>query len=332
MKINAALTRFLRGKIFTLFVLLAILVAFFGITTKGMLFIPMNLKVILNAMVLASFVVTGVGLLLIFGGIDLSTGAVGSLAAVIISTLIVKAGWAWWTAFLAGMTAGAFVGFVNAVFINEMDFQPFIATLGMTQVATGVMYIVGKGTPVSITNNTVINWIGRYELFGVIPFNNLLALICLLGYGFMLAKTEFGRKIYLCGGNRNAARLTGINPKRISYFLFINCGALSAFAAFVLTCRLGGTTMQGMTSFQFTAITAALLGGVTFGGGGGSIFGCFLGIMIINVFQNGLTLLSVNVHIQTIFNGMILVLALAVDIINARRQRLAVLRDAAKTS
>jgi ribose/xylose/arabinose/galactoside ABC-type transport system permease subunit len=309
--------------------MLILLLAVFGAATKGMLFLSANIMVILNAMVLASFVVTGVGLLLIFGGIDLSTGAVGSFTAVLMATLIVKVHLPWWLASLACISTGALCGFVNAIFINEMNFQPFIATLAMSQIATGFMYIVGKGTPVSISD-PVIQWIGRSKIFGAAPFNNILALICLLIYGFILSKTEFGRKIYLCGGNRTAARLAGINVKKMSYIMFTNCGMLAGFAAFVLTCRIGGTTMQRMTSFQFTAITAALLGGITFGGGGGTIQGCFIGIMIINVFQNGLTLLSINVHLQTIFNGMILVIALALDIFSARRQRKAVLKAAAR--
>jgi ribose/xylose/arabinose/galactoside ABC-type transport system permease subunit len=322
-----SLKSFFSSKIFTLLVMLALLVVFFGIASKGMFFLSINLRLILNSIVVASFVVTGVGYLLIFGDIDLSSGAVGTFAAVAMSTLITNVGLPWWVAFIVCIGCGMLCGLINALFINELNFQPFIATLAMSQVATGFIYVVGKGIIINI-DNPVITWFGTAKLGGLIPYNNIFALLSLLIYGFILAKTKFGRKIYLCGGNRTAARLAGINPKKISYILYMNCGALSSMAAFTLACRIKSGTPQGTVSFQFSGITAALLGGVTFGGGGGSILGCFIGLLIIYVFQNGLNLLSVNSHLQTIFNGFILVIALALDMFSANRQRKAVLKAA----
>jgi ribose/xylose/arabinose/galactoside ABC-type transport system permease subunit len=327
---SSGIKKFLNSKIFTLIILLALLLGVFGIASRGQIFIPTNLRLILNASVTASFVVTGVGLLLIFGDIDLSSAAVGTLAAMVMSILHSQYNWPVYVAIPLCLFIGLFCGFINAVCINELKFQPFIATLAMAKVAEGLMNALARGNVWSLRHPFIV-WIGDYRLFGVLPFNNLLAMACLLIYGFVLAKTEFGRKIYLCGSNRGAARLAGINPKKISYFLFMNCGALSALAAFILSARIHGSSIEGISSFQFTAITAALLGGVTFGGGGGSIIGCLFGILIINVFQNALTVLSVNVHLQTIFNGMILVIALTIDIFSARRQKRAILRETLKS-
>jgi ribose/xylose/arabinose/galactoside ABC-type transport system permease subunit len=176
------------------------------------------------------------------------------------------------------------------------------------------------GKTVNIKDPAIV-WIGTGKIADFLPVTIIIALVAILIYGIVLAKTKFGRSIYLCGGNRQAARLAGLNPRRLSYLLFANSGMLGALAGILYAGRLKVGNLTGTNTYAFPAITAAILGGISFGGGSGGMLGCFIGLLIINGFNNGLTVLGVTPYWQSVASGLLLLLALTFDYISTKNAK-----------
>jgi ribose/xylose/arabinose/galactoside ABC-type transport system permease subunit len=314
--------KFLTSKIFTLLVLLAVIVVFFWALSPKHSFTSLNnIKNILNAMVLYTLFAIAEGMLIIFGEIDLSPGYIGTASGVLLAALLAFTGLPWFVAIILCLMLGIAFGLLNALLINELGFQGFIATLATGSfVARGVAYIMVSGKTVNI-KDPVIVWIGTGKILDFVPFTIIISLVFILVYGIILAKTKFGRGIYLCGGNRQAARLSGLNPRRLSYILFANSGMLGALAGILYAGRLKVGNLTGTNTYAFPAITAAILGGISFGGGSGGMLGCFLGLLIINGFNNGLTVLGVTPYWQNVASGLLLLLALTFDYITNRNAK-----------
>lgn len=306
--------KYLTSKQFTLICLLAVIIIFFELTSPGNSYLkPGNIRNILNSMVLYTLFAIGEGMLIIFGQIDLSPGYIGTTAGVMVAGLLWMTGIPWFIVIILSLLLGIVFGLLNAFLINELGFQGFIATLATGQfIARGFAYVVVSGKTVNINNDAIL-WIGTGKLFNFIPFTVIISLAAILIYGIILAKTKFGRSIYLCGGNWQAARLAGLNPKKLSYILFANCGMLGALAGILYAGRMKVANLTGTSAYAFPAITAAILGGISFGGGSGGMFGCFLGLLIINGFNNGLTILGVTPYWQSVASGILLLIALTFD-------------------
>lgn len=316
------LKKILTSKIFTLLVLLAVIVVFFEFASTNFSYLkPSNIKNILNSMVLYTLFAIAEGLLIISGEIDLSTGYVGVVSGVLLSALLATSGLPWVAVVVLCLLVGAAFGLFNAFLINELAFQGFIATLATGAfIARGLAYILVDGKVIKIENPAIL-WAGTGKIFEVFPVSIILALVLITVYGIILAKTKFGRSIYLCGSNRNAARLAGLNPRRLSYILFANSGALGALAGMLFVARMKAGNLTGTASYSFPAITAVILGGISFGGGSGGMLGCFLGLLIINGFNNGLTVMGVTPYMQSVFSGVLLLLALTLDFFSNKRQK-----------
>jgi ribose/xylose/arabinose/galactoside ABC-type transport system permease subunit len=314
---KAALRKFLGTKIFTLLLILLIIVIIFAVFSKGAFLQWKNIRSIVNNMVVVTFLTVGASLLLISGNIDLSTGAIGTLCGIILSKLLAN-GIPWPTALIVSLATGAAFGTFNAVLINELRFQAFIATMAVASITQGLTYVVSDAQSIKIKDAAMVA-LGSKEILGVIPVTIVVALAAFLIYGIILNKTKFGRSIFLIGGNWHAARLSGLHPKKISYILFINSGTLGGLAGILLAARLRTGTVQGIINSQFSGMTAAILGGVSFGGGVGGLGGVFIGLLILNSFNNGTMVIGVTTYWQTVASGLLLFLALTFDWIRARR-------------
>jgi ribose/xylose/arabinose/galactoside ABC-type transport system permease subunit len=137
----------------------------------------------------------------------------------------------------------------------------------------------------------------------------------------VLAKSKFGRTIYLVGGNPVASKLAGINSKGISYFLFINCSVLGGLSGIVYTSRSSQGSLLALANDQFTGMTAAILGGISFGGGSGGMGGAFLGLLVIKTFNKGMTIVGASSYLTTVLSGALLLAALTIDYFSVRRQQ-----------
>jgi ribose/xylose/arabinose/galactoside ABC-type transport system permease subunit len=321
METTSQARKFLKSKSFTLIILFVIIAAFFSIISKGSYFTLSNLRNVLNAMVLYILLAIAEGVLIIFGEIDLSPGYFGTTCGVFIALLTTTYGLPWYIALVLALALGAGAGLFNAVLINEFGFQSFIATLATGQfIAKGMSYVICGGKTIPIKND-VLEFLGSGKIGKYVPAAIIIALVLLIFYGIMLSKTKFGRSIYLCGGNRNAARLSGLNPRRLSYILYANSGALGALAGIIYAARMKGGNLVGTNLYAFQAITAAILGGISFGGGSGGMFGCFLGLLVINSFSNGLVVMQVSSYWQSCASGVLLLIALSLDYLSTRNAR-----------
>jgi ribose/xylose/arabinose/galactoside ABC-type transport system permease subunit len=311
--------KFLRSKLFTLLLLLALIVAFFAYKSGGGMLKPINLRSILSQIVISSILTIGAGCLMISGQIDLSTGAVGTLCGVVMAVML-RAAVPWPVAIILALVLGCFIGFVNAVLINELNFQGFIATMAMASVTQGLTYAASNAQSVAIEVE-IVTTIGNGKfLHNTVPYAMLGVFAIFLFYGIMLWRAKLGRQIYLVGGNPKAAYLSGINPRRMSYLLFMNSGMLGALAGCLYAAQMKSGTVTGVVTSQFTGITAAMLGGISFGGGSGGMAGAFVGLLILNSFSNGMTLLGANPYWKTFASGALLIVALTMDVFTSRRK------------
>jgi len=311
--------RFLSTKHFSLIVVIILMLIIFYYLTDGLVLTPFNIRQIFNGMVITSFFTIGSGMLMLFGNIDLSVGAVGSLAGCVMAFMHAVLGVNIGISIVCGILTGLLCGLINGFMVNKLRFEAFIATLAMASLVRGIGYNLASANGLMVTN-PFLHWLGGKKIFGsLLPITVLIAVIFFVFYGVVLAKTKFGRTIYLCGGNKQAARLCGLKPRRLSYILFANSGFLAGICGVLVTARVGTAYATALDIYQFTGLTAAMLGGIAFGGGAGDMVGCFLGMLILSLFNNGTALIGLDSNIATIFNGLLLVIALAIDAISARR-------------
>jgi len=210
------------------------------------------------------------------------------------------------------------------VLINELGFMPFIATMAMTTVGDAVLRLIstdaaGVSWAVTSFRDDTIDALNKVKIFGL-TWSIVLVIILFLFYGILLSKTKFGRMMYFVGGNRMAARLTGINSKRISYFLFINTSFLASVGGFIYTTRVKNGGLMTMMSDQFTGMTAAILGGISFGGGSGGLGGAVVGLIVIRTFSQGMVICGASAYLTSVLSGVLLLVALSLDYLSQTRQ------------
>jgi ribose/xylose/arabinose/galactoside ABC-type transport system permease subunit len=318
----------LRRRTLMMLLLFAVIMFVFATQTSGRILNPRNLMHILNMMALSTFLTQGVALLMISGKLDLSTGANGTLCGIFLA-YIMRAGVPLIPALLLSLLLGAVFGLVNAILVNELNMAPFIATLATSMIGTGFIIMIAQNRIIHVLHPALHSY-GSYMLFGNlfrrigldfpgVPISALLAFSFMIVIGILLHKTKFGRQTYLVGGNPQAAMLCGINPKRMSYILFINCGLFSSMAGITLVARLQSANMQGLVAQRFQGITAAILGGISLGGGTGGMAGAFVGLLVLNTFSNGMTVMGVGPGWQQVASGGLLLFALTLDYFQKRQ-------------
>jgi len=216
-----------------------------------------------------------------------------------------------------GLIFGMCAGLINSFFINKLGFMSFITTLGMSSIFSGLGIFISNNNNLPISNQSF--WqIGTYNLFNFFPMPFVIMVIFTIIYGFILVKTRFGRSVLMCGGNRAAARLAGLNPQRISTILYMNCGAFAVLAGSVLAARMHHASPSALASSTLDGITASVLGGVSFGGGSGSITGMFIGVLLLTAFNNGLVVINVYSYWQLVSQGAVLIVALCLDFFSTK--------------
>ena len=321
--------KFLKSKLFSLIILLAALAVIFTVWAAlvGEKYASINtILSIGDLMIVTSFLAIGAGMLMVSGDLDLSAAAIGAFSCVLMAACLKY--WAIPTgaAIILALIGSIIFGIINAVLVNEFNFASFIATMAMASVAKGAMQFVSvspeSGSPTTINvSNEITKFIGTYKIGGVIPFALVIALIAFIVYGLILAKSKFGMQMYLVGGNRNAARLSGINPKKISYILFANSGFLAGIAGVIYMGRSSQGDLNALQLNQFTGLTAAILGGISFGGGTGSMAGVFVGLLILNAFDFGTVIVHFSSYWTTVLTGLLLLVALTMDYYSSKRAK-----------
>lgn len=253
----------------------------------------------------------GMFMIILLGDIDLSVGAMYAFIGVV-SALIFRVTESAALAIVAALGMGTLIGLVNGVITAKFKIPAFITTLAMMSVCSGFAYIITKGTPIGVTDPS-FTLLGSGYIAGVIPLPIIFMLIVLALGWFMMYKTRFGRHIYACGGNAQAAKWSGINADRIKIIVFTIAGFLNGFAAIVLAGRLGGGLPSAGDGSEMDVITAVVLGGTSMSGGRGKLWGVVLGVLIIGVLTVGLTMIGVSTYWQKVIKGVIIVVAVIID-------------------
>ncbi|WP_243125406.1 ABC transporter permease [Clostridium transplantifaecale] len=313
----------------SLIIALALLVVVFSVFNKNYLTVQ-NFINILVACSLTGFVAIAETNLIIANQIDLSAGSVAAFSGVL-GAVLVKAGFHPVLAILAAVLAGCVIGAFNAVAVNFLNLQPFIATLATMSIVRGFAYIICGGKAVAVSSQMFIKF-GTFRLFGIIPLPVIILIVAFLVFGFVLKKTFFGRSIYVLGGNPYAARLAGLSPMLIRFKLYIMSGGLAALAGVLLAARMNSGQPSACNGLEFDAATAAVLGGTAFTGGVGTMLGTFIGMLILQCFNTGLVMLNVQVFWQNVAQGSLLVVALAFDFYRKRMRSKKLLEESMKVT
>ena len=167
--------------------------------------------------------------------------------------------------------------------------------------------------------------LGGPLIFGVIPISFVYVAALALIYGVILSRTKFGRSVYMSGGNMMAARISGINIQKVGTIMYINCSALCSFGGIVIASRFHQFSSSTLSTTLMNSMTAVFLGGLSFGGGTGGMLGAFVGLLLLNAFNNGLIIIGMGAYWQIFAQGLLLIIALAVDYFN-NVQRMKVLK------
>lgn len=261
----------------------------------------------------------GVMLAIIIGGIDLTSGAIVALSGCVTTKMIMEGGVPIWIAFIAGCLVGALAGELNGAIIAYTGMPPFVVTLAMQNICRGAAYLVADGKPIRVPDET-FQKIGTGYL-GPIPLPVIYTLIFLLITFFVLNRMRFGRHIYAVGGNREAARFSGLKTALVEQVVYTYSGLLAAFAGVVLAARMAsGQPAVGM-GYETDAIAAAVLGGASMSGGVGTIGGLIIGALVLGVLSNGLNLIGVNSFWQFVAKGVVILIAVYIDIYRKRKDR-----------
>ncbi|MEG1525389.1 MAG: ABC transporter permease [Clostridia bacterium] len=277
-----------------------------------------NFMNILSSISVVGIIATGMTLVIITKGIDLSVGSIIALTGCIAALLIVNYKVAWPIAILVTLLIGLLVGGFNGILITRFNVVPFIATLGSMNIIRGLAFIITGGQAIYVPNE-VITYIGTGKLFNFVPIPAVIMLLLYVIFWIVSQFTVFGRNVFAVGGNSVASRLAGIDVKKLTMLLYVLTGVLSAIAGLVMT----GLTSTAMPSagdgYNLDVITAVYLGGNSASGGEGSVWRTLMGILIIGILNNGMALLSVPSFWQTFVKGCLLIIAVIFDMIRRKQ-------------
>lgn len=251
-------------------------------------------------------------MLMITGNRDLSIAATTALGGVVCAWGFSVLNIGVIPSILLGLLSGFLVGFVKATICKKLNISPFIITLGLQYIINGFLMITTLGNPITGFPDA-FQKIGQGKLFGSLYFSILMALGIGLACAFVLKFTRFGRETYATGGNRETARLAGINTQRV---LFVNHILVSVFAAFVgilYASRFNSAQYNAGAGTEMTIMCAAIIGGTSFAGGVGTIGGTFFGCLLLACINNALVLMRVSTYWQNLVFGIILLIALFID-------------------
>jgi len=263
----------------------------------------------------------GMTLVILTGGIDLSVGSILALSGAIMAGLLkhgteieslnLYVGYGVPAAITIGILVGASLGLFNGIMITRFRVPPFIATLAMLTIARGLTRLYTGGQAITGLGETFVR-IGSGRLLGI-PNQFWIAAGIVVAAVVLLRKTRFGRYVYAVGGNEEAAKLSGLNVRRIKRTVYILSGALSAVGGLIVTSRLNSATPIAGEGLELDSIAAVVIGGTSLSGGRGSVFGTVLGALIIGVLNSGLVIMGVDPFWHQVIKGLVILLAVIID-------------------
>ena len=294
-----------------------------------------NIMAVLKQASINCLISSGMLCALITAGIDLSVGSNCVLCTCLIGVLMQKFGIT--SPFIlipCGLAISTFCGFLNGTLLTRLDLpHPFVSTMGMKNVLLGVALVITGSKSIAFTGAGVDStmWIGSYSLFQThtpdgkvafpgIPVSFLLVLVVFVLFDIFLRRTALGRQIYCCGGNPEAARLSGIPSKNVLTFVYTLSGFMAGMAGVVCVGRLATANANSGATYDNDAIAACIVGGASFTGGKGTIWGTLVGALLMAVIRNGLNLMGAQNDIQYIVIGGVIIVAVTIDVMRNKME------------
>ena len=278
---------------------------------------PSNIYAILAQSSVVGIVAVGGTFVIITAGIDLSVGAAIGLAGML-GALAVQGHFGATAGMVITMLVAIGIGAVNGISVAGLKLAPFIVTLATMGMAQGLTLRANGGQ--SVYNLPEIYTIlGSGKVLGGLPIAVIVTVIVFVIGQFVLTKTAFGKSVFAVGGNREAARLAGINVNRVTFLVYVIAGVCVGIAAIILVGRLGAAAPSSGQGVELRVIAAIVIGGTSLFGGKGSLWGTAVGVLLIGVINNGLTLLNVDPFLVQFMQSALIFIAILFDAINTRR-------------
>jgi len=273
-----------------------------------------NFSLILQQVMVVGVIAIGQTLIILTAGIDLSCGMAMALGSVVMTKFAVDNGMHPYAAVGCGMAVCVLIGYINGALVTSIRLPPFIVTLGTMNIAFAVTQIYSQAQTVSGLPESLTFFGNTFRLGATsITYGTVLMLVLYLLTWLYLRETAPGRHLYAVGNNPEAARLTGIPTARVLLTVYMVAGLFYGIAALLSVARMGvGDPNAGQTD-NLDSITAVVLGGTSLFGGRGSLAGTLVGVLIVGVFRNGLTLMGVPSVVQILVTGVLVILAVATD-------------------
>lgn len=293
--------------------LVAILIAFTVVCRLlGKDFLTLNniFNIIAQASII-SVIAIGASLVILTGGIDLSVGSIVGVVG-ILGGLMIKSGQSVAVACVVCVVAGAVFGLINGVLVSYGKVPAFIVTLGTMQIARGMALLINSGQPVSGFPKGLGD-IMSTKILGSIPVSVIYVLIFYVCIVFVMSYTKFGRYVYSLGGNKKAARLSGIRVNRIELMVYLLSGIFAAIGGIMLLSRLTYADPNAGSGYEMNAIASAVIGGISLSGGKGKVGNTLVGAIILSTLTCGLQIMNVATYYQTIITGVVIIAAVFAD-------------------
>lgn len=272
---------------------------------------PTNMRNICMSMASYGILAAGVTVCMLLGGLDLSQMSVLAVGSMAIGICYTNWGLPIGLAMLASILVGMIAGFINGFIITRMKIIPMIATIGMQMSFRAIAYLTNGGNKIRISS-AVLDWLA-FESFLGIPIQMWIMVLVYVAVYILMKYTMFGRSVYAIGSNQTASYLSGIKVKQIKMIAYIITGFSSGLAAILWTAQMRTSVPTAGIGSEFIPISSVIMGGVGLGGGKGNIIGTLLGVLLLTIFSNVMTLLNIHAYYQDLFNGLILILAVFID-------------------
>lgn len=260
----------------------------------------------------------GAALVILIGGIDLSVGSTLALSLMTSAWLFRSAGLPFELCVVAGLFVGAAVGFVNGVLSTYGRIQPFVATLATMSAGAGLALYITNGNPINDFPDWYLTITGT-DVFGI-PLEGLIMVAIFLIAAFWLRFRPTGRALYAIGGNSEVARLSGLDVTRIKIGVYVVAGFLAAVAGIIVGSRLDSAQPTAGAADLLNVIAVVVIGGASLSGGSGGMLNTFIGLLIIGVLNNGMSLLNVSPNLQPVVIGIAIIVAVLTDRASRSRQ------------
>jgi ribose transport system permease protein len=308
---------FLRTPTPTLIGLYIVMIIIFTIADKNFLTIQ-NFRGIFNNFAVFGVLASGIMIVMLAGGFDLSIGSISGLVGIVSAVLMMdKIGVPTPLIFVIAITIGCTVGLINGLIITKIGINPIITTLGTLAIIRGTCYFWANQNP--RIYNMFIQGFGRKFIADIVPYTTVYIIVFFIILALILKFTRFGRNLYTIGGNETLARLAGIPVDRIKIITYVISGFFCAIAGLLLISQLGSGRPEYGTGAELEVLTIVVLGGVAVGGGKGNFLGVFIALLIIGSISNGMVMLDVPVFLRQVVKGALLVMVISIDALRNRR-------------